>query len=211
MPKLKPEELEMRRTEIIDAASVCFLRSGFHRTTTDEICHEANITPGGLYHYFGSKEELIAAVIDRSAESAVQRMRERIEAALNTESALLEVSQVFAQTLQDPDIDNATRLELEIWAEGLKNEKLFEKSRRAWTMRMGWLEALIRRGIDDGIYDPETVEPHAMASLLISIYIGLRIGRLIGPDFDISGAVQTFFMMRSGRLRSTIRGLGIAE
>jgi TetR/AcrR family transcriptional repressor of uid operon len=211
MPKLKPEELEMRRTEIIDAASVCFLRSGFHRTTTDEICHEANITPGGLYHYFGSKEELIAAVIDRSAESAVQRMRERIEAALNTESALLEVSQVFAQTLQDPDIDNATRLELEIWAEGLKNEKLFEKSRRAWTMRMGWLEALIRRGIDDGIYDPETVEPHAMASLLISIYIGLRIGRLIGPDFDISEAVQTFFMMRSGRLRSTIRGLGIAE
>ena len=211
MPKLKPEELEMRRTEIIDAAGVCFLRSGFHRTTTDEICREANITPGGLYHYFGSKEELIAAVIDRSAESAVQRMRERIEDALNTESALLEVSQVFAQTLQDPDIDNATRLELEIWAEGLKNEKLFEKSRRAWTMRMGWLEALIRRGIDDGIYDPETVEPHAMASLLISIYIGLRIGRLIGSDFDISGAVQTFFMMRSGRLRSTTRGLGIAE
>ena len=201
MPKLKPEELAMRQREIIDAAQVCFLRSGFHRTTTDEICREANITPGGLYHYFGSKEELIAAVIDRSAEKAVQGMRERIEDALNAKSALIQVSQVFAQTMQDPDIDNATRLELEIWVEGLKNEKLFEKSRRAWTMRMGWLEALIRRGIDDGIYDPETVEPHAMASLLISIYIGLRIGRLLGPDFDISGAVRMFFMMRSGRLQ----------
>jgi AcrR family transcriptional regulator len=199
MPKLKPEELETRRREIIDAARACFLRSGFHRTTTDEICREAKITTGGLYHYFGSKEELIAAVIDRSAESAVQGMRDQIKDALNTESALQQVSQVFAQTLQDPDIDNATRLELEIWAEGFKDEKLFEKSRRAWTMRMGWLEALIRRGIDDGIYDPETVEPHAMASLLISIYIGLRIGRLMGPEFDISGAVQTFFMMRSGR------------
>jgi hypothetical protein len=49
-----------------------------------------------------------------------------------------------------------------------------------------------------------------MASLLISIYLGLRIGRLMGPEFDISGAVQTFFMMRSGRLQSTIPGLGIA-
>src|SRR5438445_6907133 len=114
MPRLKPEELEMRQTEIIDAARVCFLRSGFHRTTTDEICREANITPGGLYHYFGSKEELIATVIDRSAESAVQGMRDQIKDALNTESALLEVSQVFAKTLQDPDIDDATRLELEI-------------------------------------------------------------------------------------------------
>jgi AcrR family transcriptional regulator len=207
MPKLKPEELETRRREIIDAARVCFLRSGFHRTTTDEICREANITPGGLYHYFGSKEELIAAVIDRSAETAVQHMHELIDEALNAESAVLQVSQVFAQTLHDPDIDNATRLELEIWVEGLKDEKLFEKSRRAWMMRMGWLEALIRRGIDEGIYDPETVEPHAMASLLISIYLGLRIGRLMGPDFDISGAVQTFLMMRSGRLQSTIPGL----
>lgn len=211
MPKLKPEELETRRTEIIDAARACFLRSGFHRTTTDEICHEGNITPGGLYHYFGSKEELIAAVIDRSAESAVQHMHELIGDTLNVESAMLQVSQVFAQTMQDPEIDNATRLELEIWVEGLKDEKLFEKSRRAWMMRLDWLEALIRRGIDDGMYDPETVEPHAMACLLISIYIGLRIGRLMGPEFDISGAVQTYFTMSSGRLHSKIPGLGIAK
>jgi len=37
VPKLKPEELESRRNEIIDAARACFLRNGFHRTTTDEI------------------------------------------------------------------------------------------------------------------------------------------------------------------------------
>jgi AcrR family transcriptional regulator len=211
MPKLKPEELETRRTEIIDAARLCFLRSGFHRTTTDEICHEANITPGGLYHYFRSKEELIAAVIDSSAEAAVQRMQELIDGALNTETALLQVSQLFVQTMQDPNTDKDTRLELEIWVEGLKNEQLFEKSQRAWTMRMGSLEELIRRGIEDGIYDRDTVDPHAMASFFIAIYIGLRMGRLLGPQFDVKGAVQTYLMMRSGRLQSTIPGLGIAR
>ena len=34
MPKLKPEELESRRQEIIVAAGACFLRNGFHQTTT---------------------------------------------------------------------------------------------------------------------------------------------------------------------------------
>ena len=211
MPKLKPEELETRRREIIDAARACFLRAGFHRTTTDEICREANITPGGLYHYFGSKEELIAAVIERSAEDAVKRMRGLIAEAMDAESAFRQVSELFSQTMQDPDIDNATRLELEIWVEGLKNEHLFEKSRRAWTMRMGWIEALIRRGIDDGIYDAEVVDPQAMASLMISIYIGLRWGRLMFEEFDVNGAVRTLFMMHDGRLQPRMPDLGVTS
>jgi TetR/AcrR family transcriptional repressor of uid operon len=211
MPKLKPEELETRRVEIIEAARACFLRSGFHRTTTDEICREANITPGGLYHYFRSKEELIASVIDSSAETAVQGVQKLIDGSPSTETALLQVSQLFVQTMENPEIDNATRLELEIWVEGLKNEKLFEKSQRAWVMRMGALEKLIRRGIEDGVYDRESVDPHAMASFLIAIYIGLRMGRLLGPQFDVKGAVQTYLSMRTGRMHSEVPGLAEAE
>ena len=204
MPKLKPEELETRRREIIDAARACFLRSGFHKTTTDEICREASITPGGLYHYFGSKEELISAVIDRSAETAVERMKNLIADSMNAESAFRQVGSLFFQTMQDGEIDNATRLELEIWVEGLKNEKLFDKSKKAWAMRMKWLEALVARGIEEGIYDAEVVEPRAMASLLISIWLGLRMGRLMGEEFDMNGALRSFTMMHTGRLRATV-------
>jgi AcrR family transcriptional regulator len=211
MPKLKPEELETRRREIIAAARACFLRAGFHNTTTDEICHEANITPGGLYHYFGSKEELIAAVTERSGEDVVERMRSLISEATDAQSAFRQVSEFFSQTMQDPDLDNITRLELEIWVEGLKNERIFEKSRRAWGMRMDWLEVLIRRGVEDGIYDAEVVDPHAMASLLISIFMGLRLGHLMFEDFDLSGAVRTLFMMHAGRLQRSKPEVGVAS
>lgn len=200
MPKLKPEELETRKTEIIDAARRCFLAHGFHKTTTDEICREASITPGGLYHYFGSKEELIAAVIERSAETAVTRMRGLVTESINAESAFRQVASFFFQTMQDPELDASTRLELEIWVEGLKNERLFEKSQRAWSMRMKWLEALVQRGIEDGIYDAEVVDPHAMSSLLVSLFIGLRLGRLLGEEFDLEGAMRMLFMMHAGKL-----------
>jgi AcrR family transcriptional regulator len=210
MPKLKPQELEARRQEIITAARNCFLRNGFQKTTTDEICREASITPGGLYHYFSSKDELIAAVIDSNAHSAVSRMKALIEEALTAETAFRQVAQFFLATMQDPDIDNSTRLELEIWAEGLKNERLGETSRRAWTMRLEWLEALIRRGVEDGIYDAEVVQPRAMASLLLSIYIGLRLGRLLG-DFDTSGALRSLFMMHAGRIQANVPGVTMAK
>ena len=211
MPKLKPEELETRRREIIDAARACFLRTGFHKTTTDDICREASITPGGLYHYFGSKEELIAAVIDRSAQTAVDRMRNLVSEAMNAESAFRQVGSFFFQAMQDGEIDNATRLELEIWVEGLKNDKLFDKSKKAWAMRMKWLEALVTRGIEEGIYDAEVVEPRAMASLLIAVWLGLRMGRLMGPDFDLSGALRSFTMMHAGRLQPSMPALAMPK
>ena len=43
MPKLKPSTQAARREHILDAAERCFARSGFHRTTMQDICREANI------------------------------------------------------------------------------------------------------------------------------------------------------------------------
>jgi len=210
MPKLKPEELEARRLEIIEAARACFLRSGFHQTTTDEICREASITPGGLYHYFDSKDELIAAVVERSAESATERLRSLIEEADDTASAFRQVSDFFFDTMQDADVDNVTRLEIEIWAEALKSDKLATTGRSAWKLRQDWLEALVQRGIDDGVYNAEVVEARAMASLLLAIYIGLRVGRLLGGEaFDMTGAMGSLFMMHAGRLTADVPELRV--
>ncbi|MEX1194416.1 MAG: TetR/AcrR family transcriptional regulator [Dehalococcoidia bacterium] len=210
MPKLKPEELESRRQEIIDAARTCFLRAGFHQTTTDQICREANITPGGLYHYFTSKDELISAVIERSAAAAIERMRDLIEQADDTESAFRQVAGFFYKAMQDPDVDNITRLDIEIWAEGTKNEKLAARNRTAWVLRERWLEALVQRGIDGGIINREGVEPKGMASFLISVLIGMRVARVVvGEEFDTLGAMRSLFTMQGGRMAAELTELGV--
>jgi AcrR family transcriptional regulator len=204
MPKLKPEELQARRREIIEAARNCFLRSGFHQTTTDEICREANITAGGLYHYFTSKDDLISAVIEHSAAAAIERLRSIIAEADDTESAFRQVATFLYQTLRDPDTDNVTRLDIEIWAETLKNEKLADRNEAMWTMRLKWLEALVEQGLRDGLLDRELIEPRAMASLLMAVFIGLRAGRLLlGPEFDAGGALLTFLATQGAQLESS--------
>ena len=60
-----------RRTEILEAAQTCFARAGFHQTSMQEICAEAGMSPGNLYRYFRSKEEIIAGIAERDrAETA---------------------------------------------------------------------------------------------------------------------------------------------
>ena len=51
-----------RRAEILAAAQRCFVRSGFHGASMQDICAEAGMSPGNLYRYFPSKEALIAGI-----------------------------------------------------------------------------------------------------------------------------------------------------
>lgn len=201
MPKLKPEELEARRREILDAARACFLRSGFHQTTTDDICREAAITPGGLYHYFSSKEEIITAVIKQTAQDVVRRLHELIEQQKDAQSAYREVGAFFLQAVQGPETDNVTRLDLEIFSEATKNPNLEEISREAWGLRREWLETLIRRGVSEGVYENPDVNPRGLSSLLMATLIGMRIGKLLWKDeFDLEGAIEALYQLQTGRL-----------
>jgi AcrR family transcriptional regulator len=200
VPKLKPQEVEERRREIIEAARRCFLQNGFHQTTTDEICREASITPGGLYHYFGSKEEIISAVIEDAARNTVDNLNSTAEASGDLRSAVQALATQFIQWIRDPDLDSVTRLDMEIWAETLRNEKLAGITRKSRAMRREWLESLIRGAVEQGVYSKE-VDPRGLADLIMSMFDGLRLGRLLWKDdFDVGGALEALMLMTSGRL-----------
>lgn len=53
---------EATRGRIIDAACQCFAAYGYSKTSNEDIARAAGLTTGALYHYFGSKAELFAAV-----------------------------------------------------------------------------------------------------------------------------------------------------
>ncbi|MDZ7802289.1 MAG: TetR/AcrR family transcriptional regulator [Trueperaceae bacterium] len=50
---------EERRRQILDAALGLFARKGYSGTTTKEIAQQIGITEGLIFHYFGSKAELL--------------------------------------------------------------------------------------------------------------------------------------------------------
>ena len=60
---------------IIDAAYTLFYQSGFMRTGVDAVADAAGITKRTLYQHFRSKDDLIAAVLERQHQMALQRIR----------------------------------------------------------------------------------------------------------------------------------------
>ena len=48
-----------KRRQILDAAVRVFARQGFHSTRVADIADEAGVAYGLVYHYFGSKDEVL--------------------------------------------------------------------------------------------------------------------------------------------------------
>ena len=61
----RAERREARRQAIIDASARVFAQRGYHATGIMELCAANDLGKGALYHYIGSKEELLAAIHDR--------------------------------------------------------------------------------------------------------------------------------------------------
>jgi TetR/AcrR family transcriptional regulator, transcriptional repressor of aconitase len=65
-PKVSQEHMEQRRADILKAAQDVFIEHGYERATMKHIMDAANVSRGGLYQYFSSKEALFEAILEES-------------------------------------------------------------------------------------------------------------------------------------------------
>lgn len=57
---------EEKRALIMEAALEHFAKEGYHQTTINHLAKHAGISKGLMYNYFSSKEELLAAILNKS-------------------------------------------------------------------------------------------------------------------------------------------------
>ena len=61
----KPDVSEERKDQIMNAAEEVFTQKGLDNARMDDIAEETGLSKGTLYLYFKSKDDLIAAILDR--------------------------------------------------------------------------------------------------------------------------------------------------
>jgi len=61
-----------RNDAIIDTSARLFAANGYHATGINELCEANELGKGALYHYIGSKEELLGAIHDRVMDEVIR-------------------------------------------------------------------------------------------------------------------------------------------
>ncbi len=180
------DQAPTRAQQILQAASGCFARRGFHQTTMQDIAEAAGLTAGALYRYFGSKDELIVALVAEDQRQVLERISAVLEEP-DTERALAALLAFGIEDLSDPE-RNAVRFE--VAAEAARNPLARAVCLEIYDGVLERLRVFVQRGIDEGVFAPP-FDARSTAQFLLALGDGLAYLKTICPETDLTPMAQT--------------------
>lgn len=193
-PAAVPTAHDQRRMHVLAAARFCFSRWGFHGASMQQICAEAQMSPGALYRYFPSKEAIIEAIAEEERVDAAACV-----AALHGEGSLVDritaVGMDYLRQTIDPDTGG---LMVEIWSESIRNTALGQRFHEIEAEVRRAFEAALLRAQESGEIDPG-IDIAVVLTVLFAIGDGLVMRLQIEDDADIE-TIEPY-------LRRLVRGL----
>lgn len=197
MPRLKPATQRARRENILDAAEICFARSGFHGCTMHDICKEAGISSGALYVYFVSKETLIAGIADRDRAKLADQLADVAKA-----PDLMEALTRLGEHYMTEEPHYKRLLGIEIGCEATRNAAVGEVYRSVDDYCMDAFKRLFERAAAEGKIAP-TYDASTIARVLAVIGDGLMWRSAVDRDFDTKSVLPAITAMVSMLLNPT--------
>jgi TetR/AcrR family transcriptional regulator, cholesterol catabolism regulator len=73
-PRLRAK-YERRREQVIDSAAEAFAARGYHHVSMNDLMDATGLTSGGLYHYIGTKDELLYCIFQRISSATMTEIR----------------------------------------------------------------------------------------------------------------------------------------
>jgi AcrR family transcriptional regulator len=173
-PQLEPT-LD-RRTQILDAALVCFAQRGFHQTSMHDISAEAGISVGLIYRYFANKEAVISAMADRHKNE----IQEVLERARQAPSLLESLDILFTAHCCENEPRVLSAFVVDLYSEASRNVRVAELVRDVLQTSMDGVTDLIA-GSPEGRSAANGLKPHEMAELIFAVARGMLMRDVLQP------------------------------
>ena len=134
---------------LIDAATRLFADKGYERVAVQEIVEHAGVTKGAMYHYFGSKDDLLHEIYGRllrlqtehlekiasSTGSVTERLREAAIDVIVTSVDDFDAAKVFFRSMNHLSEEKQREVRAERRRYHEKFRGLIEEGQRAGTFR----------------------------------------------------------------------------
>ena len=171
-----------RRTQILEAAVVCFAKHGFHQASMHDISAEAGISVGLIYRYFQNKEAVIAAMADRH-KNEISNLLERAGQAPDLFEAL-EI--IFTAHCCEDSPKVLSAFVVDLYAEASRNPAVADLVRDVLHTAMDGVTKLIARS-PEGQNAANGQTPRELAELIFAVARGMLMLDILQPQEMTAG------------------------
>ena len=161
---------EERKNEILNVAEQLFAEKGFDNASTNDIINKIGIARGTLYHHFGSKEEILDALVDRMTGQSISRA----EAVISDQS--IPLLDRLSKAVISLDVGSGAGAEVFEQIHKPQNALLHQKMQeRLLSGVVPLIAKLIKEGNADGIFNSNYPDE---AAEMIMIYANIAFDEL---------------------------------
>ncbi|EHU1904491.1 TetR family transcriptional regulator [Acinetobacter baumannii] len=100
---VREQKMAETRKKLIEVARRAFAEHGYADTSMDKLTAEAGLTRGALYHHFGDKRGLFAAVVDQIDSQMAEYAQQHREQPDDLWEGLLLEGQTYIQNALNPE------------------------------------------------------------------------------------------------------------
>ncbi|WP_417805676.1 TetR/AcrR family transcriptional regulator [Thalassospira lucentensis] len=191
--KTRAEKMEETRIKLIAAGRKAFGEKGYAAASMDELTAGAGLTRGALYHNFGDKRGLLAAVVDQIDSAMAQKAKDAGDAAGGGWDGLVAEGRTYIELALEPEIQRIVLLD----------GPAFLGAPSQWPSQNRCLQATIKTLkdlSDQGAIKPVDIE--ALARLLngVALNAALWVATSDDPQTTLRKAIDAFECLASGVL-----------
>ena len=182
MEKTETQKRSSKRQRILQAASDCFARYGYDKTTLEDIGKKLQLNKASLYYYFKNKEEIFVQVILQETEVFISELQQE---AIEQETLTDQVRFYLTERIRRyEEVLNLTQLSIDSLQ---KVEPLFQKLYKTIKeAEIRFLEHLLEAGKTTGDWRPFDAQDLARSLFIVSD--ALKHDQIIQRELYFDGA-----------------------
>src|SRR6201981_2542962 len=171
------EPTQDRKTQILEAALVCFAKHGFHQASMHDISAEAGISVGLIYRYFANKEAVISGMADRHKKE----IGELLERARQAPTLLESLAILFTAHCCETEPRVISAFVVDLYAEASRNPRVADLVRDVLKTSMEGVAELIGRA-PEAQTATHGLTPIELAELIFAVARGMLMFDVLRPQ-----------------------------
>ena len=192
----RQEQMAETRLKLIQAARKAFTEKGFAKASMDDLTSNVGLTRGALYHNFGNKLGLLAAVVDQLDSEMATKAKTEGDKAANEWESLLQEGTAYIEMALEPEIQRIVLLD----------GPAFLGDPSQWPSQSACLQITIekvKRLVNTGVLKDVDVEAASRLLNGAALNAALWVAASDKPEAVLPKAIEAFNALCSGLVRES--------